>query len=71
MWRNIILLCLILGTLSCAHSKSENPKNPGNIADITEDNPGYYEPELHKKYYDERYEDDPAFEKYYEWKKKK
>ena len=70
MVRIIIPCLLILSLISCVHVQKKSTHDPEKTPEISEENPGYYEPELHKKYYDPRYEDDPAFKKYYEWKEK-
>ena len=64
-------ITLMLVGISCASPGSKpKPATASEPAEITEENPGYYEPELHKKYRDKRYEEDEEFKDYYEWKKK-
>jgi hypothetical protein len=66
----VVLILSIFCAASCAHGGGQKAQASSEVGEITEDNPGYYEPEMYRKYYDERYENDPAFKKYYEWKEK-
>ncbi len=67
-WLSLLILVLFA---ACASSSGGNPKRvaSGSSEKISEENPGIYEPNMHRTYHDKRYENDPAFEKYYKWKK--
>lgn len=69
--RYLVATIILLASAACA-SSGPRPTQTASTepAEITEENPGYYEPEMHKRYHDKRYEGDEEFKDYYKWKKK-
>jgi len=63
----LLALCAGILSLGCAHG---GKKTQATGTQLSEDHPGYYEPEMYEQYHDKRYEKDSVFDKYYEWKKK-